>query len=126
VAGIGRCTQARGGGSLQFRQETGFDGLGAVGLELFGALLTLRRGWSLVKIGFRPAQRGGGKAEVDVLREPVDDVEDLGERGAALEDAGWTQIGCGEDAAEEPADPEVLFDDELRDAGVLRIVAPVQ
>lgn len=56
----------------------------------------------------------------------MDGAEDLRERRTALENAPGPKPGCGEDMAEQPADPEVLLDNELRNAGAAGIVPLVE
>ena len=56
------------------------------------------------------------EGDVHVLGKPVDDAVDLGERGAALESHGMG-VGHGEEGLEDPADPDVLFQDDGRPPG---------
>ena len=48
--------------------------------------------------------------DVDVLGEALDEFPGLGERGATLEGEVIADAGKGEELAQRPADPEVLFD----------------
>ena len=71
-----------------------------------------------------PAQAGSGRVarpgepqvvamegEIDVLREPADQAEGIGERGPSLEDHPWLTFERHH-VLERPADPEVLLHDE--------------
>jgi hypothetical protein len=62
------------------------------------------------------AKVGSIEGQVDVLREAADGIEGLGERCATLENEGGCVLGLFEQAAQGPADPEVLFDDRVREA----------
>src|SRR5690606_35988753 len=65
--------------------------------------------------GFYQAEESRRQRQVDVFGESLDDAEDLRQRGASLEDDGVTEGGA-EEQAEQPADPDVLLDDDGREA----------
>ena len=57
------------------------------------------------------------KSDVHVFGKPIDDAVDLGERGAALEGDGM-RVGHGEEGVEDPADPDVLLQNDGRPPGL--------
>ena len=61
-------------------------------------------------------------SQIDVFGKTVDDLVDLGKGCPSLEYEMRFQCGIGENAPENPADPEILFQDYRQNAGAGRSI----
>jgi hypothetical protein len=106
---LNRDRQLGKGDGFDIGLRGGFERLGAA-IPFLAAYPVLHR-----REGIGDQRRITPDSEVDILREPLDDAIGFGQGRAALECQMLRESGRLAQAAQRPADPEILFDDDRRD-----------